>query len=534
MYSPSPNQCNQCHQCQSITMAISPSLVEELLAQTRADPELPRANPTTSFWQMPPHPSMSAVQSAELPAAVDVAIIGSGVTGCSVAKHLLEHPGFRSGSGSGSGSGSSSGPAGTVAVLEARNLTSGATGRNGGLLTNHVPGDYRLLSDRFGHAEATKIARFANRTLEKMHALGNSSDEFRAASVVRRLLDVICFDDEPAFTAAKASFELYEQHVPEDRGKTKYLTAEEAASTYQVVAKAGAIVFPNGAFWPYRLITRVWAQLHEQHRGRLSIDTNTPVTAVTHDPASSATHPYVLATPRGAVRAAKVVHATNGYTGHLLPALRGKIFPLRGTMSTQVAPAAFGRRGHEVSWSMVSSGVFDSATDVLEVGLYYSNQNPDTGDIFIGGEKVKLDELLVSDDTEVRAPCRDNIVSVLPRYHTRGWADGQAPEARKVWSGIMGFTADRLPLVGRLPQGATRREGDEEWIAAGFNGFGMPLCWSSGEAVARMMLGEGKGEDGEGGVDFLPEAFLATKERLDDEARMATRTALELLLSGHP
>ncbi|KAL3953403.1 hypothetical protein ACCO45_013346 [Purpureocillium lilacinum] len=479
-------------------MAISPSLVEELLAQTKADPQLPRANPTTSFWQMPPHPSMSTVQSAELPAAVDVAIIGSGVTGCSVAKHYLEHP------GSGSGS---------VAVLEARNLTSGATGRNGGLLTNHVPGDYRLLSERFGDDEAVKIARFANRTLEKMHALGNSSDEFREASVVRRLLDVICFDDEPSFTHARESFKLYEEHVPEDRGKTRFLTADEAASTYQVVAKAGAIVFPNGAFWPYRLITRVWAQLYEQHRSRLSIDTNTPVTAVTHDP-SHATHP--------------VVHATNGYTGHLLPALRGRIFPLRGTMSTQVAPPEFGRRGHEVSWSMVNSGVFDAATDVLEVGLYYSNQNPNTGDIFIGGEKVKLNELLVSDDTEVRAPCRDNIANVLPRYHTRGWADGQAPEVKKVWSGIMGFTADRLPLIGRLPQSTTRRGGDGEWIAAGFNGFGMPLCWSSGEAVARLMLGDDDVNE------FLPDVFLATEARLEDEARMATRTALELLLSGHP
>ncbi|UNI17912.1 hypothetical protein JDV02_004220 [Purpureocillium takamizusanense] len=497
-------------------MAISPSVVDKLVVQTRADPELPRANPTTSFWQMPPHPSMSNVRSDELPSAVDLAIIGSGVTGCSVAKHYLEHP------GSGSGS---------VAVLEARTLTSGATGRNGGLLTNHVPGHYRLLSESFGHDEAVKIARFANRTLEKMHALGNSSDEFREASVVRRLLDVICFDDEASFAQASDSFRLYEEHVPEDRGKTRFLTADEAASTYHVVAKAGAIVFPNGALWPYRLITRVWAQLYQQHRSRLSIDTNTPVTAVAHDP-SHATHPYILDTGRGAVRAKRVVHATNGFTGHLLPALRGKIFPLRGTMSTQVAPPAFGRRGHEVTWTMVNSGVFDDAADAFEIGLYYSNQNPDTGDIFIGGEKVRLDELLVSDDTEVRAPCRDNIAAVLPRYHTRGWADGRAPEVKKVWSGIMGFTADRLPLVGRLPRSATRRGGDDEWIAAGFNGFGMPLCWSSGEAVARIMLGDD--DDDDDVDDFLPGAFLATEERLDDEARMATRTALELLLGGHP
>lgn len=297
---------------------------------------------------------------------------------------------------------------------------------------------------------------------------------------------------------------------------------------YNVRAAAGAIVFPTGAFWPYRLITRLWSQLYAQHRAQLSIETSTPVTEITYDAVTNCTHPYVLHTPRGLVRASRIIHATNGHTGHLLPGLRGKIYPLRGTMSTQKAPLEFGRHGHERSWSVVSSGQFDATTGLLETGLYYGNQNPKTGDIFFGGEKANIKEVLVSDDSVVPAPCVENISTVLPRFFTKGWKQGERPEVKMVWSGIMGFTADRLPLVGSLPVKVTQR-GEEhgEWIAAGFNGYGMPLCWSCGEAVAKMLLGQDVRH-------LLPRVFLATEERLQDGQRMATAKGLELLFGGHP
>ncbi|EGX92925.1 FAD dependent oxidoreductase [Cordyceps militaris CM01] len=466
---------------------ISTNLMEELYAQALADPQLPRDNPTTAFWQLPPHPSMSETRSAELPTTTDYAIIGSGVTGCSMAKTLLD---------------STPSATSSVTVFEARKLTSGATGRNGGLLTNFVPGHFKHLIDQLGHEQAIKIARFANRTLEKMHSLANSSDEFRDASVVRRTLDVIAFDDHQSFNDEKEGFKLYEKYVTEEAGKTQILTAEELAA-YNVKANSGAILFPNGAFWPYRLITRLWAQLQKQHAPRLSIETNTPVTEIAYDP-SNATHPYVLKTPRGSVRASKILHATNGYSGHLLPGLRGKIYPLRGTMSTQKPPAAFGNHGNAITWSRVGGGGFDPTTNVIELGLYYSNQNPQSGDVFIG----------------------ENIRTKLPRCFTKGWEETSEHEVRKVWSGIMGFTGDRLPLIGKLPASATKRRGDGgEWIAAGFNGYGMPLCWSSGEAVAKMILGQDVD-------DFLPKSFVVTEERLEAES-MSFATAINGLLSGY-
>lgn len=81
-----------------------------------ADPGLPRPSPTQSFWQLPPHPGVSNIQSPVLPKGTDIVIIGSGITGCSVARSLLEDEPL--------------GPV-HVTILEARTLVSGATGRNG-------------------------------------------------------------------------------------------------------------------------------------------------------------------------------------------------------------------------------------------------------------------------------------------------------------------------------------------------------------------------------------------------------------------
>ncbi len=193
-------------------------------------------------------------------------------------------------------------------------------------------------------------------------------------------------------------------------------------------------------------------------------------------------------------------------------------------MSTQQAPQLFGRHGTEQAWSFSDPPNFDPKTGVLEAGLYYSNQNPKTGDIFIGGEKVPVEELIASDDSVVNDISRENISTVLPRFFAKGWADSERPEVRKVWSGIMGFTVDHLPLIGKLPDSVTgRKETGDEWIAAGFNGYGMAQCWSSGEAVAKMMLGEDVSE-------FLPASYLATEQRLLNKEKMSPEAALARLM----
>ena len=191
-------------------------LVEKMISQMLATPQLPRQNPTEAFWQLPPHPTISETQSPELRKTIDYAIIGSGVTGCSIAKNLLEHTSLP--------------PDASVTVFEARKLTSGATGRNGGALTSSAGYEFTNLTKHHGREEAIKIAQFFTRTLDKMHELGNSSKEFKEASEVRRLRGVVGFWNEDAFYDAIESFKQYDQAVPGSKARVEVLSPDEALS----------------------------------------------------------------------------------------------------------------------------------------------------------------------------------------------------------------------------------------------------------------------------------------------------------------
>lgn len=213
------------------------------------------------------------------------------------------------------------------------------------------------------------------------------------------------------------------------------------------------------------------------------------MTAVTYDEARTA-HPHTLQTPRGIVHATQVVYCTNAYTSHLLPQLRGKIFPFRGTMSTQAISPSLPNHGARHSWSIYHEPKFDDATSTFTFGLYYMTQNAKTGDFFFGGEKQRYDEILVSDDTVVPSLPSENLTGLMARTFQSATGEPCKTTPRRIWSGIMGFTPDGMPLVGRLGRAWTGRPSQGEWAAIGFNGYGMDKCWLVGETLGAMIAGE--------------------------------------------
>ncbi|KAI0171608.1 FAD dependent oxidoreductase-domain-containing protein [Pestalotiopsis sp. NC0098] len=408
------------------------------------DPGVPSQNPTQSYWQHIPH-RLAETQSPILPKEADIVVIGSGITGASVTKTLLEaNPSLR------------------VVIFEARTLCSGATGRNGGQLATNAGEAYARRKAKFGTEQAGKIANFTFRTCDRVREV--IKEYAQEESEYRDVMKVRAYLDDESFKAAKAGIEQMESDHPSLRGIYEVIDGDAVQKLHGVHGAKGGVTLTAGVLWPYRVVTSVFSGLLSQYSERLSIETNTPVTSITHEGDT-----YAVQTARGTIRAKKVVHCTNGYLGHLVPGIRGLIYPLRGTMTVQDLGQNVPNRGREKSFAFHHVPKYDDKSETLEDGLYYLTQNAKTGYFFFGGEKATMEETLNADDSVLNKASRDYLQNVLPASF--GYEDVESDSMKSAWSGIMGFTHDEIPLVGKLPASATGRTGDGEFAAAGFNGF---------------------------------------------------------------
>ena len=237
----------------------------------------------------------------------------------------------------------------------------------------------------------------------------------------------------------------------------------------------------------------------ESNKDRFTIEALTPALSISYQ--QDTPFPYSVETSRGSIRAKQIIHATNGHAGHLLPKLRGAIYPVRGQMTAQAPTKRFGIQGATRSWSTHYGNGFD-----------YMTQSGQSGEIFLGGGLAQADQRGMAELANVR----DDQISILAAAHLSGitnsvWASKPDEDAVSrvlaKWTGVMGFTGDGNPLIGQLSSDTTGREGNGEWISAGFNGYGMANAWLCGKHVADRILQ--KEDDG-----VLPRSYVATMKRL--------------------
>jgi glycine/D-amino acid oxidase-like deaminating enzyme len=178
--------------------------------QLRRDPGLPVPNPTRSFWQQPGHDKLLGIKSKELPSRRNIVIIGSGMTACSVSKELL-----------------ASDLSGTVTVLEAREVCSGATGRNGGRITCIAVRDFDKYRRLYGDEDAKKIVRFELGHYDEMAAAAQElgPELFRKTEVRQDETVATVFSDHKLqeFRDMHANFEAA---FPDLAGRIKMLGNE--------------------------------------------------------------------------------------------------------------------------------------------------------------------------------------------------------------------------------------------------------------------------------------------------------------------
>lgn len=494
-----------------------------LLARARAPPGLPVPNPTSAFWQDdPPHPELVDMRTAAgPPEAADIVIIGSGITAVAVARttlHELDRKGELRDDGARRGGSSHSGddtgaprrrPRRSswtrLLVLEARQLCSGATGRNGG----HIKASPHEAFDGFVRhrgLEERRAARLCAFQIGHVRALGEvaRAEGLEAACEFREVQTVDVAVDAATHERLRAQVDAFAPHWPPGYEMVVH-SADEARRRFGASGQVvGAVEYPAGALWPYRFVTGLWRRLLDQFPDSLTVETGTAVETVeVRDGDGDPRYPYVLSTNRGQIIARHVVHATNAFASQLVPGLRGKASGALCHMTAQRPGEDFpeddsGKR----SWSVIFNQGFDYITQRPKVSEKQRGELMVGGGFFQSG-KQGMDMFGDYDDSKTDTMTLMHLEGVMPTVFNWG-AEAQGRRIIKAWSGIVGFSGDMMPLVGRLDPRLTKRKvagrnggivskADKvkpgEWIAAYFCGDGMVWAWRCGTAVGIMLAG---------------------------------------------
>ncbi len=354
----------------------------------------------------------------------DIAIIGGGVVGATLAT-LLTAAGR------------------DVVVLEAGHVASGASGRNAGHCLAGLRHNYHKAVERFGREQAKALRHQLLENREMVHGLikqfnvphERPGSQYLGFNEVEgaELLECV-----RAFHADGFDDIEYSETDPYGRGFV------------------GRIYQP-GDMWlqPYLLVTRMMAA------SRARVLENCAVRAIEQNGDT--------VTVRGrtaTVECKQAVLATNAYSRTLHEYFRDKVTPCRGQMYA-TAPS------DEPRLIEMPTGTDRSTGD----NSAYFRQLPD-GRFLIGGFRRAFidDELGYGDETTPQLQAM-----------MQGWVAERFPEIGKLrvthrWAGILGYTPDALPIVGRLPDMRS------VYFAVGFNGSGMSYGPLTARLTAEYML----------------------------------------------
>ncbi|RAL03233.1 NAD(P)/FAD-dependent oxidoreductase [Aspergillus ibericus CBS 121593] len=434
-------------------------------------PGFPIENPITSYWLKTPHPLASYRSSPTVPNHCDIAIIGTGLAGVATAYHILSGP-------------HAEGVKPSVVLLEARQVCSGATGRNGG----HTKLAITIAKELYDSYDEEAAAQVTYHQLEQLSALKEvvEKEGIECELKVTRSFDVF-FDGNHARDIREFLYVKKSEGVAWAR-EVEWIEEADVERITGVVNGKGAVGVPAVSLWPYKLVTALLSRVLELG-GQLYTET-----LVTNMEGSS---PTTLLTSRGTLIAKKTIFATNAYTGALLPQYKGFITPVKG-QNSHLAPLPSFRPPIPLK----NTYNLRFSTEYADYLVPQPN-----GTIILGGAKWTYDTdqaswwNTVDDRTVINNGATAHFDSVMAR-HFHGWEDANANHDM-VWSGIMGYTPDTLPHVGRVPGSQC------QWILAGFNGAGMVMIFTMTRAIASMVV---KGLEYE--ETGLPGLFKSTSERL--------------------
>lgn len=183
------------------------------IIRATSDPGTPISDfASKPFWLEPPHP-LAKSRSNSIPKEVDVIIIGSGITGASIAREIYrQHDGTNKPK---------------VAILDARDLCSGATGRNGGHCNAAGFELYAGAAEAHGKEAAAKLTRFRLGHLPLLLKVAEE-DGLLEQSQMRLVESAFVFFDATHFKKCREALALFQADMPVESENYKILEAEEA------------------------------------------------------------------------------------------------------------------------------------------------------------------------------------------------------------------------------------------------------------------------------------------------------------------
>lgn len=418
---------------------------------------LPFATPSKSFWiEEGPSTLKSHRTTPKLPNEVDVVIVGAGLSGTSVAHNLL-YPKDKKFKGS-------------ILMLDARDVSSCASGRNGGHIRSYYHEHQHYFNQNYSQEIAAEIAIYEHNEKEKIKSLVNELGidcNYQDRSACQT------YDDPDTLPERLRDFYCYQSNpfIPESIKKQVTIHWGDEAKKIADHETECCIIAPAASLWPYKLIV---ALLERCIKNGLNLQTYTPVTSVTRVKGLDEIK-WIVDTPRGKVITSHVVFATNAYTKSILPEFRDHILPVKGVVSHFKTP------------NQLPHNYYHTRT----IESDYVTSQP--GSIIAGGGKstylhypTSLKMINSIDDGFVPSEAKEYFNGYVERnYKLFSQKNGGEFPCDYIWSGVMAYTDDDFPFVGSLEN--LGRDGC--FILAGFTGHGMPRIWSCGEYIAQLVSG---------------------------------------------